>query len=58
MPEVLSFPLTIGPGDSLPLPIRFAPVSFGAKTADDHDKQQRSGRRRLRINVSGDAPSG
>ena len=33
VPEVLSFPLTIGPGDSLPVPIRFAPTSFGAKSA-------------------------
>ena len=28
-PEVLSFPLLIGPGDSLDLPIRFAPTGFG-----------------------------
>jgi Abnormal spindle-like microcephaly-assoc'd, ASPM-SPD-2-Hydin len=33
VPEVLSFPLTIGPGDALPIPIRFAPTSFGAKSA-------------------------
>ncbi len=28
-PEVLAFPLSIGPGDSLALPIRFAPTAFG-----------------------------
>ena len=33
VPLVLAFPLTIGPGDSLPIPIRFAPTSFGAKSA-------------------------
>jgi hypothetical protein len=33
IPEVLDFPLRIHPGDSLPIPIRFAPSSFGAKSA-------------------------
>jgi kumamolisin len=32
-PEMLSFPLSIGGGDALSLPIRFQPASFGAKTA-------------------------
>ncbi len=32
VPEVLAFPLLIGPGDSLPVPIRFAPSSFGSKS--------------------------
>jgi hypothetical protein len=32
VPSVLSFPLTIGPGEVLPLPIRFEPASFGAKS--------------------------
>ena len=40
-PEVLAFPLTIGPGDALPVPIRFAPTSFGSKattiTVDSND---------------------
>ena len=33
VPEVLVFPLTVAPGDALPVPIRFAPTSFGAKNA-------------------------
>jgi hypothetical protein len=33
VPSILSYPITIGPGDSLPLPIRFQPTSLGAKTA-------------------------
>jgi Protein of unknown function (DUF1573)/HYDIN/CFA65/VesB-like, Ig-like domain len=32
-PQVLAFPLLIGPGEALPVPIRFAPASFGAKSA-------------------------
>lgn len=57
VPEVISFPLLIGPGDSLDLPIRFAPFSFGAKTATitvtaDDPASPHS------INVSGEAPSG
>jgi hypothetical protein len=32
-PHVLSYPLSIGAGDSLPVPIRFAPSGFGAKSA-------------------------
>ena len=31
--KVLAFPLLIGPGESLPVPIRFAPTSFGTKSA-------------------------
>jgi hypothetical protein len=33
VPEVLAFPLLIAPGDSLPVPIRFAPSSLGSKSA-------------------------
>ena len=33
VPEVLSYPITVGPGDALPVPIRFRPASFGAKAA-------------------------
>jgi hypothetical protein len=33
VPQVHSFPLVIGPGASLAMPIRFAPTSFGPKTA-------------------------
>jgi hypothetical protein len=57
VPEVLSYPLLIAPGDSLPIPIRFEPTSFGAKagtltvTSDDP-----AGPRT--IAVSGFAPSG
>ncbi len=32
VPQVLAFPLLIGPGDSLPVPIRFAPAGFGVKS--------------------------
>jgi kumamolisin len=32
-PGVAAYPLTLGPGDSLALPIRFEPASFGAKNA-------------------------
>ncbi|MES9841691.1 MAG: choice-of-anchor D domain-containing protein [Candidatus Thiodiazotropha endolucinida] len=31
LPSVLSFPIVIGPGDSLQIPIRFQPSGFGAK---------------------------
>ncbi len=33
VPSVLSFPLIIGVGDSIEVPIRFQPISFGAKFA-------------------------
>jgi len=57
VPEVLAYPITIGPGDALPVPIRFKPLSFGAKaatitvTSDDPASP-------ISINVSGEAPSG
>ena len=57
VPEVLSYPITIGPGDALPVPIRFKPLTFGSKTAtitvtsDDPASP-------ISINVSGEAPSG
>ncbi len=56
-PEVITYPLTIGSGDSLAVPIRFAPTSYGHSagtitvTSDDP-----AGPRT--IAVSGDAPSG
>jgi hypothetical protein len=57
VPEVLSYPLTIGPGDSLPVPIRFQPTSFGSKlatiTVSSNDPASP-----LSVNVSGDAPPG
>jgi photosystem II stability/assembly factor-like uncharacterized protein len=56
-PQVISYPITIGPGDALPLPIRFQPTSFGPKSAtitlssDDPVSP-------LSIQVSGIAPPG
>ena len=50
-------PITVGPGDALPLPIRFKPLSFGPKagtitvTSDDPASP-------ISVDVSGDAPSG
>jgi hypothetical protein len=57
VPEVLSYPFTIGAGDSVPIPIRFEPKNFGPKsatitvTSDDPASP-------ATIGVSGDAPSG
>ena len=57
VPEVLPYPITIGPGDALPVPIRFKPLGFGAKAATitvaSNDPASP-----LSINVSGDAPAG
>ncbi len=56
-PEVLSYPITVGPGDALPAPIRFQPTSLGAKagtitvTSDDPASP-------ISVKVSGDAPPG
>jgi hypothetical protein len=33
VPSVAAFPLVVGPGDSIEIPIRFQPTSFGAKAA-------------------------
>jgi photosystem II stability/assembly factor-like uncharacterized protein len=57
VPEVLSYPITIEAGNALPVPIRFKPLSFGAKAAtiavaSDDPASPTS------INVSGEAPSG
>jgi hypothetical protein len=55
--EVLSYPLTVGPGDALPISIRFEPTSFGSKsatitvTSDDPASP-------ATIKLSGEAPSG
>jgi hypothetical protein len=57
IPEVLSLPLLIGPGDSLDLPIRFTPTVVGAATgtititSSDPDSPHT-------VKVSGDAPAG
>ncbi len=57
VPEVLSYPLSIAAGDSLPLPIRFQPASFGAKAATiTVSSNDPAGAHTIR--VSGDAPSG
>ncbi|MGC2404682.1 MAG: hypothetical protein WA510_33130, partial [Acidobacteriaceae bacterium] len=52
-----SYPLNIGAGDSLPVPIRFTPTSFGAKSAvitvTSNDPAGTHS-----IDVSGDTPSG
>jgi photosystem II stability/assembly factor-like uncharacterized protein len=56
-PEVLSYPITVGPSDALPVPIRFQPAGFGAKagtitvTSDDPASP-------ISVKVSGDAPPG
>jgi photosystem II stability/assembly factor-like uncharacterized protein len=56
-PEVVSYPITIAPGTSLPVPIRFQPLSFGSKSAVitvfSNDPASP-----LSIAVSGTAPSG
>jgi hypothetical protein len=57
VPEVLSYPITISAGHALPVPIRFAPTGFGAKsatitvTSDDPASP-------AVVAVSGEAPSG
>ncbi|MES9969687.1 MAG: choice-of-anchor D domain-containing protein [Candidatus Thiodiazotropha sp.] len=57
LPSVLSFPIVIGPGDSLQIPIRFQPTGFGTKTgtltikSDDPQGPKT-------IRVSGSAPAG
>ncbi len=57
VPEVLAFPLLIGPGDSLDLPIRFAPTAVGAATgtitvtSSDPDSPHA-------VHVNGTAPAG
>jgi hypothetical protein len=57
VPEVLSYPITVGAGGVLPVAIRFQPTSFGAKSAtitvtSDDPASPKS------INVSGAAPAG
>jgi protein involved in polysaccharide export with SLBB domain len=56
VPSVLSYPLIVGAGDSMEIPIRFQPASFGAKfgaitmTSDDPASPKV-------IQVSGNAPA-
>jgi hypothetical protein len=56
-PEVISYPLTIGRGDSLPVPIRFEPASLGHKAATITGATDDPAGPRM-IAVSGFAPSG
>ncbi len=42
VPKVLSYPISIGPGDSLTLPIRFEPTSIGPKSGNTDNHEQRS----------------
>src|ERR1700730_8334566 len=57
LPQVLAYPLHVGAGASLPVPIRFQPESFGPKAATitvlSNDPASPSS-----VTVSGDAPSG
>jgi hypothetical protein len=57
VPEVLSFPLAIAPGTAMPLPIRFAPTSPGAKTAVLSVSSNDPGGDR-KIDVRGTVPTG
>ena len=56
-PQVLSYPLTIAPGNFLPAPIRFAPASFGLKLATITVFSDDPAGPRI-IDVSGNAPPG
>jgi photosystem II stability/assembly factor-like uncharacterized protein len=57
VPEVLAYPITIGAGDALPVPIRLQPTSTGSQdatitvTSDDPASP-------ATIHVSGEAPTG
>ncbi len=56
-PEVITFPMVIGGGDSLPVPIRFAPTGFGAHSGTITVTSSDPGSPH-HIKVSGSAPSG
>jgi hypothetical protein len=57
VPNVVSFPLAIGAGNSLALPIRFAPTSFGPKFATLTVVSNDPAGSHM-VTVSGDAPPG
>jgi hypothetical protein len=57
VPETLSFPLLIGSGASLALPIRFAPIGFGPVAGTITVTSNDPGSPHV-IGVSGDAPAG
>ena len=55
VPGVDTFPLTVGPGDAVDLPVRFAPTSYGPKVATITVASDDPGGART-IQVSGTAP--
>lgn len=57
VPQVISFPLLIGAGDSLSLPIRFAPSGIGTRTAAITVTADDPASPHI-IHVSGEAPHG
>jgi hypothetical protein len=57
LPEVLSYPVTIAAGDSLSVPIRFEPTTFGPTTGTITVTSNDPGSP-LTVHFSGDAPSG
>ncbi len=57
VPEVLSYPLVIGPGDAAAVQIRFEPESFGAKSATLTIASDDPASPRV-LSLTGDAPSG
>jgi hypothetical protein len=57
VPEVISYPIKIGSGDSLPVPIRFQPQSFGPKAGTITIFSTDPASPRV-IPVRGEAPSG
>jgi hypothetical protein len=57
VPQVLAFPLLIGPGESLPVPIRFAPTSFGVHSATISVVSNDPGSPHTVV-IRGDAPPG
>jgi hypothetical protein len=57
IPEVITYPLGVAPGDSLPVPIRFQPAGFGPSSATITVTSTDPGSPHT-ITVSGDAPWG
>jgi hypothetical protein len=57
VPKVLSFPLVVSPGNSLALPIRFAPTGFGPAAGTITVTSNDPGSPHV-VNVSGDSPAG
>jgi hypothetical protein len=57
LPAVVSYPLVIGAGDSIALPIRFQPTSFGGKTGTLTIVSNDPANQRRIIAVSGTAPA-